>query len=303
MDLLCHETLGPEHVSVLGEVLGEGAYGKVCACTCEPGCPWVVKTWEEPEEALDELLVQERLPESPHVLRGERAEVGPGSLAMRMRRMEKLGRVPLEQALRGILRGVAALAAADLCHCDIKASNLARDPDTGEIVLLDFGNAFDFRNPVEPFENVFRCTEHTRPPETNVHRRSDVWSAAMAAIEVSCGYGFMYRHKKDVAGMLDALGAAPRVRRALEAALVPDPELRDDAEGVLRYLQEDDLAEVPSKKRKLESTTASLPGRPGPAYRAGHEMPGRTTDPACATAATFWQARPVSSAMRAERAS
>jgi len=244
------------HVAVAGsEVLGEGVYGEVSRCACAPGCSYVIKTWsgdDDGEERESELGIQERLPASPHLLRGARSGEG-----MVMRYLEPVREVPLAQALRDVMTGIAALARCGIAHCDLKVDNLGRDPETGAVVIYDFGNALDFADP-NPKHIKYRCTLYTRPPETYVHRRSDVWSGALAAVEASYGHSFLVRFiygRKPLGDMFAELSEEPGTLEALRLALREDPEERADAEGVLAALHRPCLPreEVSTKKRKLLS--------------------------------------------------
>jgi serine/threonine protein kinase len=89
-----------------------------------------------------------------------------------------------------MLRSLAYIHRAGICHRDIKPQNLLVDVDSGKLVLIDFGSAKQLI-PGQP--NVsYICSRYYRAPElifgaTSYTTQIDLWSAGCVAAELLLG--------------------------------------------------------------------------------------------------------------------
>jgi len=229
------------------ELLGSGTNGVVRAA----GEHFAVKEYQSPEEASREheaaIAIEERVAPAGrrHLLWC--VPVGNVLLMRRARPLPHEFPGGLRRAAVHLFRAVDALQLAGLVHGDIKLSNVGVVGN--DLVLFDFGNMC-----LPDGGDLTRetCSAHTRPPEEEVHHRSDVYSAAMTVLEIVLGWPGMARVMRRCGQ--DTRGeTVPRpshhavqhmlrwvpdraIRAALARALEPSPHLRPDADAVLADL-------------------------------------------------------------------
>ena len=197
----------------LGEILGEGAFGKVVQATRKRDRHKVaVKTYkleQHETDAFTEIAVLERL-QHPNLI--ELLDVwnidghfklifedGGESLRAGLRRSELFPVSQLRMIVQQVCRGLACLHAADIAHNDLAPANIVVDVH-GRARIIDLGNAVvcrsEFRGKWEPRQlhqhGVGEVTLWYRAPEllcgfAQYDQKVDMWSLGCILAELASG--------------------------------------------------------------------------------------------------------------------
>lgn len=155
---------------------------------------------EQPDE-LELLLVLDYYPQTTY--RHYRDYVKKG---------QRLPEILIKVHMFQLLRAIAYLHAAGICHRDIKPQNLLLDPATGVLKLIDFGSA----KVLKPGSSnvAYTCSRYYRSPElifgcTTYTHAIDIWSAGCVFGEFLLG-GVLFPGTSGEVALRDTWLAAQR---------------------------------------------------------------------------------------------
>jgi len=207
-----------------GELLGQGAFGKVYAAIDLKTGQWLavkqVKVRKLPDGSLDPkvLALQQEISllqelDHPNIIKylgtqythqGTRLNIflehaSEGSVQQALRKFGALPEMVIRQYCRQLLSGLAYLHSRGVIHRDIKASNVLINK--GQVKLADFGcskKVFFFNNDASEHQHsmigttIYMAPEVMKSDENDAEnsgygRKADIWSLGMMVLEMAKG--------------------------------------------------------------------------------------------------------------------
>jgi tetratricopeptide (TPR) repeat protein len=227
--------------------------------------------WSAVAESHPELA--DRLQSLQHILGVHGADVHDGRVGLWCelldgRTLETVlegdGRLASERVLeigRDVARALTAVHDAGIVHGDVKASNVAVEPD-GRAILLDFGAGIDLA------ETDRRSASYGSPLSTAPERleganptpASDIWSLGVLLYRLTTTGDYPFRapdldalkevhRQRHGSHVMTGLGSVPRgLRQLMESMFDPNPDLRPSAAAVADRLRW--IAHAPLRRRR-----------------------------------------------------
>ncbi len=204
-----------------------------------------------------------------------------GNMAERVREEGPLGVDEAKRVLGEVASALAAAHAKGIVHRDVKPANILYDPDSGRVLVSDFGIAAvtagsEFAGPTRLTRTgtVIGTPEFMSPEQLlgeEVTEKTDMYGLGLVAYELLTGEGaydattpqmLFAAHLKDVPRDLGEAreDVDPELRQIARACLAKDPEERPTADELVRRLRPETGPLLEWPPPGLEELQGKLPG-------------------------------------------